>query len=143
MTHRLTAPARPGTLFKSPSPVKRKPQRNLRERDEEHLAAIRQCPCLWCGKEPGGEAAHVRMAAASFGKPLAGIGVKPDDKFCVPLCHECHMEQHSVGELSFWTAARIAPLSVAALLYQLSPNVPAMQSACRTAILFAQSETRP
>ena len=29
------------------------------------------------------------------------MGIKPHDKWTVPLCHSCHSEQHMRGEISF------------------------------------------
>lgn len=138
MSHRVAPADQPGTLLKRHEPQrKRDLGRNPRERDEEHLAAVRQCICLSCGKNPAGEAAHIRMASAVYGKRESGIGEKPDDKFTVPLCHECHMEQHAIGERPFFEAIGISPLSTAGLLYHVSPNVSAMRAACRVAMAFA------
>lgn len=96
-----------------------------RERDEAHLKLIRQCPCLVCGGEPS-EAAHIRQSAP--GKPPIGMGLKPDDKFTVPLCHGCHMRQHEVGEKSFFAEQGIKPLLVAAKLFAKSPDLVAMRA---------------
>jgi hypothetical protein len=71
-------------------------------------------------------------------KPVTGLGRRPDDRHAVPLCHTCHMDQHAIGELSFWEAVGIAPLTVAASLYRLSPNIEAMRAACFVAIGFAK-----
>lgn len=30
------------------------------------------------------------------------MGQKPDDWRTVPCCHDCHTEQHSAGEPTFW-----------------------------------------
>jgi hypothetical protein len=42
------------------------------------------------------EAAHVRMGSG------AGLGQKPDDWRCVPLCGDHHRQQHSTSEPDFW-----------------------------------------
>ena len=37
-----------------------------------------------------------------------GVGVKPGDRYAVPLCTACHARQHRIGELSFlrlWTVS--------------------------------------
>jgi len=34
------------------------------------------------------------------------MGQKPSDYLTVSLCHDCHVEQHSVGEYAFWTLFR-------------------------------------
>lgn len=62
---------------------------------EKHLRFIRNLPCLVCGAY-GSEACHIRYGTGG------GMGLKPHDKFTVPLCHDHHMLQHSVGEVSFW-----------------------------------------
>jgi len=92
-----------GSLLKQPRLTKRKQYSNRgREHDENYLALIRKCPCASCGHDPCGIAAHVRTSSAAHGKPCTGMQMKPDDKWTVPLCHECHMRQHSLGELTFW-----------------------------------------
>jgi hypothetical protein len=142
MSYRIAAPAAPGSLFKQPAPVRKKKLdmgRKPRERDEEHLEAIRQCPCLKCGIDPAGEAAHIRISSAAHGKPNAGIGNKPDDKFTLPLCHQDHMEQHALGESSFWADVGIPPLKMAESLYRLSPNTEAMRAACFVARTIAEA----
>lgn len=68
---------------------------------------------------------------------LAGMGRKPDADKTVPLCHACHMEQHAVGELSFWTALGLAPTVLAERLWRLSPNVEAMRAMCFVAKVLA------
>lgn len=102
-------------------------QRMPRERDQKYLAAIRQLPCLICGKCPCGEAAHIRMADLFLGKPPTGMGEKPSDKWTVPLCHLHHMEQHQHGERIWWeTIHWIDPTILAAELYALRYDVFAM-----------------
>ena len=136
--YRVTPAAPPGTMFKAPrhdKPRRGKPARAARERDPEHLEAIRQCPCLRCGRDPCGEAAHVRMGS------VAGIGRKPSDALTVSLCHDCHMDQHAIGEITFWALTGIAPLTVAASLWRMSPNTEAMRAICFVAIGLANRET--
>lgn len=103
-----------------------KQKKAARERNEKHLALIRKCPCVSCGKDQGCDAAHIRQAAP--GKPPIGMGLKPDDKFTVPLCHDCHLRQHSVGEKPFFAALKIDPLLLAAKLFAKSPDLVAMQA---------------
>jgi len=86
---------------------------NFRQR-VQHLAFVRQLPCVACGKAAPSEAAHVRTGTDS------GIGVKPGDRYAVPLCTACHAKQHRIGELTFWSALRIDPLSVASRLWTVS-----------------------
>lgn len=127
MTHRLDLPSPPGTLFKRPRDIALKPRfKRLPRapRDAEHLDAIRQCPCLSCGQDPAGEAAHVRFGS------LAGMGRKPPDSETLPLCFRCHRTQHSVGELTFWASVGIDPHVVVKHLYAASPNVEKMRAMC-------------
>lgn len=134
---RIARADRPGTLFKVPAaPKARRKPREARRNDREHLEAIRQCPCLSCGADPCNEAAHVRLGTH------AGIGRKPSDQNALPLCHSCHMDQHAVGELTYWSRLDIAPLAMAARLYRLSPNVEAMRALCFVARVIG-AEGRP
>jgi hypothetical protein len=59
--------------------------------------------------------------------------LKPDDKWTVPLCHEHHMEQHSVGEVPFFEAIGIDPIKVARELYDVSPDLTMMIALTLTA----------
>jgi hypothetical protein len=78
--------ARPGELLKGDGETRR----------PSYLAKIRLLPCVNCGQEPCGEAAHLRYVQHP------GIGRKPSDKWATPLCHDCHMSQHSRGERIWW-----------------------------------------
>lgn len=115
--------APPGSLLKGQTKGKKLDMgRSPRKHDGGHLAFIRTLPCLSCGKEPAGEAAHVRMTSAAHGKPNAGVGNKPDDKWTVPLCHWCHVEgpqgQHRVGEKPFWSRLGMNPLPICEELHE-------------------------
>ena len=102
-----------------PRPVARgKPKPNLRRRGQ-HLAFVRQLPCVACGKAAPSDAAHVRTGTDG------GVGRKPGDRYAVPLCMTCHAKQQRVGELTFWSALRIDPLNVALRLWTVSVNVEA------------------
>ena len=100
--------------------VRGKPKRSLRSR-VQHLAFVRQLPCVACGKAAPSDAAHVRTGTDG------GVGRKPDDRYPVPLCTACHAKQHRVGELTFWSALCIDPLSVALRLWTVSADVEAGQ----------------
>jgi hypothetical protein len=80
----------------------------------QHLAFVRQLPCVACGKAAPSEAAHVRTGTDG------GVGVKPGDRYAVPLCNACHAKQDRIGELTFWSALRIDPLNVALRLWTVS-----------------------
>ena len=95
-----------------------KPRPNLRGR-VQHVAFVRRIPCLTCGKAAPSEAAHVRTGTDG------GVGVKPGDRYAVPLCAACHAKQHRIGELTFWSALRIDPLNVALRLWTVSADLKA------------------
>jgi hypothetical protein len=88
-------------------------------RRQQHLAFVRQLPCVACGKAAPSEAAHVRCGTDG------GVGVKPGDRYAVPLCTACHARQHRIGELTFWSALRIDPLNVALRLWTISADIKA------------------
>jgi hypothetical protein len=106
----MPAPRIPRSL----TPRKSKP--DLRRR-VQHLAFVRQLPCVACGKAAPSEAAHVRTGTDG------GVGVKPGDRYAVPLCDACHAKQHRIGELTFWSSLRIDPLNVASRLWTVSADV--------------------
>ncbi len=118
-----------GSLLKEARPAKHN-ARPARDEDPKHLAAVRQCPCLSCGRSNNIEAAHVRMSRP--GKPNAGPGMKPDDKYTLPLCAGCHRTkpdaQHEVGEPKFYAALNMEPLAICEKLYEASPDVDAMRA---------------
>jgi hypothetical protein len=103
-------------------------QRTPREADRKYLAAVRQLPCLVCPGGPPCDAAHIRMADWLAMKPHTGKGQKPDDRWAVPLCHRCHMDQHKRGERVWWEAQGIDPIAVAVLLYAARPHLDRMIS---------------
>jgi hypothetical protein len=94
------------------------PKLDLRKR-RQHLTFVRQLPCVACGKAAPSEAAHVRTGTDG------GVGVKPGDRYAVPLCTVCHAKQHRIGELSFWSELRIDPVSVSLRLWTISADIKA------------------
>jgi len=108
----MPAPRIPHTA----APRKSKPDVNRRV---QHLAFLRQLPCVAYGKAAQSEAAHVRTGTDG------GVGVKPGDRYAVPLCTACHAKQHRLGELTFWSALCIDPLNVALRLWTVSPDLKA------------------
>ena len=52
-------------------------------------------------------------------------GMKPSDRYSVPLCSSCHELQHQFGELTFWSTLRIDPLNVAFGLWTVSGDIKA------------------
>lgn len=127
---RLTAPAPIGSLFKRtltlPAVREEKGARDL-----FYLAQIRECPCLSCGMDPCGEAAHVRFASAAFGKS-SGMAQKPDDKWALPVCGWDHRllpaAQHQRREQDFWFALGINPLTTATRLFSQRNDLVAMRA---------------
>lgn len=69
-------------------------------RSEKYKAFIRSLPCVVCSTEPT-EAAHQRIDG------MGGMGVKPPDSYCLPLCYECHAREHQIGAITFWANAMI------------------------------------
>lgn len=91
-----------------------------REIDRAHLQFIRRLPCACgCLRTPC-DAAHVRYADLARGKTYTGKGVKPSDRWTVPLTRACHEEQHGMNERAFWDARGIDPLDLAERLYAVS-----------------------
>jgi len=88
-------------------------------RRSQHLAFIRQLPCVVCGRAAPSEAAHVRSGSDG------GAGMKPADRYCVSLCSDCHALQHQFGELTLWSTVRIDPLNVAFRLWTVSGDIKA------------------
>ncbi len=77
-----------------------------RKKSPSYLEWIRTLPCVLCGDDVTTEAAHLRMAIPWLGKPITGMGIKPDDVWVLPLCHGHHARQHMDGETKFWGAMR-------------------------------------
>lgn len=116
-----------GSLFKAPRLERRKQRmRSERVHDDKHLALVRRCPCLCCGMDPAGEAAHVRISSAAHNKPNTGTR-KPDDCWTLPLCHECHMRQHSEGELTFWYRLGLSAVHWCIELFKVTGDLDAMR----------------
>ncbi len=97
-------------------------QRMPREKLDRHLNFIRGLPCLVCGNNIQTEACHVRMSDARIAKVNAGVGQKPDDFFCVPLCGEHHREQHTGSEPRFWQKHGVDPILYALRLWSVTDN---------------------
>lgn len=107
---------RPARIQKVMATWRRKPDPR---RAANHLAFIRQLPCIACGREPPCQAAHIRSSGD------AGIGMKPADRFVVGLCAACHHDQHQRGELAFWSGLGIDPLDAASRLWTVSGDLDA------------------
>ena len=78
-------------------------QRRPRKLDAGYLAWLRGQPCACCRLSPPCDAAHLRAASAKYDKPITGVGMKPDDRWALPLKHAHHMAQHAYGdEIGWW-----------------------------------------
>lgn len=131
MAGRVSPTAPPGSLLKAPRKMKPGSRRPKRDQHNRHLAMIRKCPCLGCDADPARVAAHLRTGTRG------GTGLKPADRYALPLCHYCHIRQHTEGELTFWFRLHIDPAKIAKDLWTDSPNLPAMR-----AVVFKQREKR-
>lgn len=134
--------ARPGELLKRDA-RKRRPVTAARQESGSHLAFVRALPCIISGRRPV-DAAHVRLASRLHGKPLTGIGVKPDDRWTLPLHHELHMAQHAFpdGELAFWRHHGVRdPLVVCMRLWEVSGDVDAGERVIADAIAATGDRT--
>jgi hypothetical protein len=119
-----------GSLLKQFREAKR-PRRPKRELAAGHLALVRRLPCISCDADPAGEAAHLRIGTS------AGTGLKPGDRWALPLCHVCHMQQHAIGEVTFWRGLDLDPVGVAVALFAKSGDLAAMRE-----LVFAARERR-
>jgi len=83
-------------------------------RDSKHLNFIRQLPCCYCLRG-GSQAAHIRKGTDG------GMGIKPSDRFTVPLCFSCHHVQHQKGEITFWGDIN-KPIGLSEALFNMTGN---------------------
>lgn len=91
-----------------------------RVHDEDFLRRIRLLPCMVPNcREAFSDAAHIRLASASYQATEAGIGAKPHDFWVLPLCHHHHMGEHNMGTEKFWRQLRMDPHFVALRLYAI------------------------
>jgi hypothetical protein len=95
-----------------PKPAKRA----SRWRSQAHCSFVRSHACSVCPSTAAIEVAHVRNGSG------AGMGQRPDDWHTVSLCKVCHMLQHKHGERTFWEAAKIDPIALAAEFAAASPK---------------------
>ncbi len=133
---RISPVAPIGSLFKRPS-APRAGRDAAPHKEPDYLALVRQCPCLYCGLDPSGEAAHVRYASAAFGK-ASGLQKKPEDRWALPLCGSCHRTaahaQHQRNEEAFWRDLGINPLLTAERLHAQRGDLVAMRAVIFVAI---------
>lgn len=60
----------------------------------EHLALIRQLPCIVCGAKSEIHAHHLRSSGLG---QTRGVGQKTGDRFVVPVCWRDHDAVHRIG----------------------------------------------
>lgn len=135
---RISRPEPPGSLLKRITvAAPRRVGAELKGGDPAYLAQVRQLPCLYCGVEPCGEAAHVRLASAAFGKS-SGLQRTPEDRWALPLCRDDHLNarhaQHRRGEATFWHSLGINPLVVCERLHAQRGDLVAMRAVVLVAI---------
>jgi hypothetical protein len=133
---RLATPAPIGTLFKQSERMVRAAAVG-EIADDDYLDAIRQLPCLKCGLEPCGEAAHVRLNSAAFNKRQA-MARRPQPKWTAPLCRGCHTRDrdalHRTGEFMFWRQLGVNPLLVCVKLHAARGDLVRMRAVALSAI---------
>jgi hypothetical protein len=127
---RLTPPSPLGSLLKRTG-VPTRSRIPSEERNPDYLALVRQCPCLRCGQDPAGVAAHLRLNSGLHNKRQA-LGRKPADSWVTPLCTGCHTNdadaQHRVGELVFWDRIGINPFLACERLHARRGDLVAMRA---------------
>lgn len=67
----------------------------MSKRDNKRLKAIRKMNCCCgCGRKAPSQAAH-----SNFSEHGKARGMKADDKYTIPLSHECHakFDQYNMG----------------------------------------------
>lgn len=136
---RISRPEPPGSLLKRITAVTA-PRRDGAEQrggDPAYLAEVRQLPCLYCGVEPCGEAAHVKYSCAAFGMKNM-LGKRVSDDRALPLCRDDHLNarhaQHRGSEEAFWARLGINPYRVTARLYAQRGDLVAMRAVILVAI---------
>ena len=71
---------------------------------EEYKRWLRKLPCSCCGHIRTDEnpivAAHVDHGGQGTAD-AKGTGTKAADRWCIPLCDDCHKRQHRLGWKSF------------------------------------------
>lgn len=77
-------------VFRAETSLKRKKKKRKKNPHPGYLGFIRSKPCLSCGHPA--EAHHCKSLH------MGGMGMKPPDTVCLPLCRRCHVELHQKGE---------------------------------------------
>lgn len=105
--------------------TKRKaPKMGIRQEQREfpgHTAWIRRHMCC----VPGCPSVHIEAHHVRKGVPASeagGTGMKPHDRWCVPLCRDHHQEAHDLGADTFDRKYGISLLDVAKEAQRNSPH---------------------
>lgn len=126
---RIAAVVPPGSLLKRP--VQPRGVQEAAGRDVDYLALVRQLPCVKCGIEPCGTAAHLRMNSGAYNKRQA-MARKPSQEWTTPLCNGCHTNdpdaQHRIGEQEFWRRLNVNPFLLCQRLYAVRCDLLAMRA---------------
>jgi hypothetical protein len=128
---RVVPPSPPGSLLKRFAPAAPRKVWIKTERNEPYLKLVRACPCLMCGLDPCGEAAHVRFASAAYGK-ASGLQKTPPDQWALPVCGDDHRvarhAQHNRNEQEFWASLGINALATCVKLSAQRGDLVAMRA---------------
>lgn len=115
-----------GNFKKSIAKRKAKPDKKKSRpgNSQDHLALVRQLPCLKCLELPCGEVHHLK-----FGTGERGMGQRSTDRWGVPLCHEHHMEVERAGtknETKWFAHIGVDALDFANNLWHATGSLPRM-----------------
>jgi len=92
---------------------------------DEHLAALRKCPCAATLRMPAGEVHHLKQGTGE-----RGAGQRSSDRWGIPLSREPHEIVERAGSrrehATLESLGVHDPIGLAHALWHASPNVPAM-----------------
>ena len=120
-------------FFRERKPKIKKPTAEQKREKEEpgYLTKIRKLPCCICLEPAPSQAHHLKSA-----DPNRGRGTKAANRWCVPLCDECHIygvERVGSRQEHAWFRDRgILCMDLAAALYANSHSLDAMLSIIMT-----------
>jgi len=104
---------------------------------EEHLEALRQCPCVVTLRVPAGEVHHLK-----YGTGERGAGMRSSDRWGLPITRGPHDEIERAGsrnETAVLAGMGVKnPLDLAAALWGASPDVKRM-----TKVIYAWRGVAP
>jgi hypothetical protein len=73
--------------------------------EREHLAWIKEQPCVVCGAPPISEAHHIKQSGAHY---------------CIPLCKSCHTGKNGIhGERLMWKLKKLDEMDCLAMVVQM------------------------